>query len=433
MASTVPPGFVDIYTASQQRNKDHNIMGVVTDVLPPTPSRGTDWMFTFSISDSTSGYGDGQKMRFFKRSENDCPKVQGIGDVILLRAVKFKDWSGMAIGLSSYGTTWTVFPSTSIPQSPPSNNPSLPYIKETRAPNPLPAEMLYAIELCNSKDRGTFKPLIAPSHDSSLVASNGSVISTSTRRDKFSLIKDVAIDTFYDLVGQVVKIYPNMSRVELSITDYTQNSLLYNYEWGRNGGEGGSREGDTYGYASCTTSKKWQGPYGKRTLLVALWPPHSYYAQSHVKEDDFVHLRNVHIKYSRDTNYTKVEGALHTDRRDQDRVDVTIIKSHNDDRVKDILRRKREYQKQFKHESESFVEEARGLKRKLGEDGKEKLSKNQLRKKKKQEREQAQQQESKRKDTDRGHQETSTSALRAAKPDLNKNSTSPSTMTGLSY
>ena len=281
-------------------------MGVVTDVLPPRRTRGTDWMFTFSIADSTSGYGDGQKIRFFKPKENDCPQIQGTGDVILLRSIRFKEWSGMTIGMSNYATTWTVFPSNAIPESVPSTHTSLRRIKETRAPNPASAEMLYAISLCNSKDRGSFEPVPRPSNEISSVASNGSLISQPGRRDKFSLLKDISIDTYYDLVGQVVKLYPNMSRVELSITDYTQNSLFYNYEWGREGEDGETRDGDTYGYASRNTPRKWPGPYGKRTLLVALWSPHSYYAHNNVKEGDFVHLRNVHIKFSKDG---KIEGS----------------------------------------------------------------------------------------------------------------------------
>ena len=108
-------------------------------------------------------------------------------------------------------------------------------------------------------------------------------------RQKFSLIKDVEIATYYDLIGQVVKIYPSNGKTDLYITDYSPNQLLYFYEWGQ--GEEGfeARDGDEFGYVSRSSknAKKWPGPFGKLTLAVTLWSPHSAYAQGQVKEGDF--------------------------------------------------------------------------------------------------------------------------------------------------
>lgn len=268
--------------------------------------------------------------------------------------------------------------------------------------------MLYAITLCNSKDRSSLKELIVPVHYSDALTTNNTWTVPSGRREKFSLIKDIAINTYYDLVGQVIKIYPNTSCVELYITDYTSNNLLYNYQWGKEGEKESAREGDEYGYCSRGTTKKWRGPLGKRTLLISLWSPHASFARTHVNEDDFVHLRNVHVKYSKDA---KIEGALHTDHKYHNRIDITPVQPQSDDRVKDVLRRKKEYYKQFKQESGDFVDKARVQKRKQGEHG-ETLSRNQMKKQRKQEREQA----------ESANQDTVASTIKTFRNELNKNS-----------
>lgn len=389
MEAAVPSGFTDLYKASNRHNADLNLMGVVTDFLQPSRSRGTDWMCTFTIADSTLGVdGDGLKVRFFRPTQTELPCIKGTGDVVVLRNVKVKQWSGMTIALPSWGSSWIVFPADTIPTKAPSSHVLLTHLKDTRAPAASISESLYAIALCNSQDRNRFT---APVESNALPIPTCSSLEKPSssiapvQRQKFSLIENVAIDSFYDLVGQVVKLYPNNGRTELYITDYTSNTLLYAYEWGREG-EASSRDGDPYGYAP-RASNKWRGPFGKMTLTVTLWPPHSHFAHSDVKEDDFVSLRNVRIKYSADS---KVEGVLHTDRRYPDRIDITVLKDHQDDRVKDVLRRKREYGKRFESQRQAFEKEARGEKRKQSDECDE-LSKAQVkRKRRKQQKQQGQ-------------------------------------------
>ena len=379
MEAAVPSGYTDLYKASNRYNAELNLMGVVTDFLPPTQSRGSDWMCTFTIADSTyGGGGDGLKVRFFRPTQTELPCIKGTGDVVVLRNVKVKQWSGMTIAMSSWGSSWIVFLADTIPTKVPSSHMVLKHLKDLRAPVPSISESLYAIALCNSQDRKCFTAPVesnVPSISTSSSLEKPSFSIAPVQRQKFSLVENVAIDSFYDLVGQVVKLYPNNGRTELYITDYTSNNLLYAYEWGREG-EASSRDGDPYGYAP-RSSNKWRGPLGKMTLTVTLWPPHSHFVHSDVKEDDFVFLRNVRIKYSADS---KVEGGMHTDRRYPDRIDVTVLRDHHDDRVKDVLRRKREYGKRFESQRQAFEKEARGEKRKQSDDGDE-LSKGQVKRK----------------------------------------------------
>ncbi|MCJ1281522.1 hypothetical protein MMC26_000842 [Xylographa opegraphella] len=361
MASTVPPGFVDLHTAFMRPDTELNVMGVVIDYLLPVKSRGTDWMSTFTLVDNTTSY----------------------------TGERIKDWSGMKIILSGRSSTWLVFHQTSIPISIPEKQPILEFSKVAAVPEPNILETNYAITLCNSQDRSTYIALISQNASTETCTPNASTSAGSGPRLKFSLIKDVAVATYYDIVGQVVKLYPDDIKTELYITDYTSNGLLYNYEWGRGADDGAAREGDAYGYALRVMKKSWPGPFGRLTLSVTLWSPHSSWTQANVKEGDFVFLRNVHIKWSRDS---KIEGVLHTDERWPEKVDISILDSKEtaDDRVKDVLRRKRDYLKKFEHQSKDFVDEVRGQKRK-GEESAKSLSSAQLKKKRRQERKEAEQ------------------------------------------
>ncbi|KAL9607001.1 MAG: hypothetical protein Q9167_008043, partial [Letrouitia subvulpina] len=377
MSPSTPKDYVALSSISKHLKSLVNLMGLVTDVMPVARTRGTDWMLSFRLADS-SIYDEGVKIRFFRQRENQLPPISGTGDIVILQNVRISFFSGMTIGLSNMNTNWTVLHAMSIPESLPSHPLQLEHIKETGTRSPTQQEMAYAIELYNSKDKASYTSLYSNSqpqihNQSTPMQADSSCPPTLpaahtvaapvnfARRDKFTLIKDAKIDTFYDLVGEVVKIYPNNGIVELYITDYTSNSLLYNYVWGQ-AEEEISREGDPYGYIPPTSSNRsWPGPFGKMTLTVTLWPPHSQFAQEKIKENQFVFLRNTRIRYSRDS---KMEGSMHTDKRDIDRIDVTIIKDHSDDRVKSILRRKREYIKKFKEQSVKFVDQARGEKRK---------------------------------------------------------------------
>lgn len=376
MSLSVPPRFVDLYTASTRFNTDINITGVVTDYMSPSRSRGTDFMFTFSIADHTMGGigpggGEGLKVRFFKPMETELPQVRGTGDVIMIRSIKVKVWNGVTLAMSSYATTWVVFPAYFLPEVVPSSSIQLRHISGNRAAKPSAHEMRYAVEICNWHDRSLYTSLAPHSQSDQMnpppISVSSSVVST--RKDKFSLIQDLQVDTYRDLVGQVIKLYPSNGCVELYFTDYTTNQLLFNYMWGddEENQNGTGREGDEFSYIPRNRDgKKWPGPFGKQTLTVTLWNPHSEFALAEVQPDDFVHLRNVHIKWSKDA---KIEGYLHSDRLNPDRIDITVIKKLEDhDRGKDALRRKREYWLKAKQQAPRFTEEVRGQKRKAAEE-----------------------------------------------------------------
>lgn len=368
MASVLPKGFVDVSTALTRRSGEVNVMGRVTDFQVPKPSRGTDWMSTFTLTDAMAAgsYDECIRVKYFKPLEREHPQIRSHGDIVLVRNLPIKEFNGAVGGLSTKTTSWTVFPVGSVPEKAPPNRLTIKNLRLPTTEEPKYSEMLYVIELCNSRDKSLDKSSGIPisSMDSSTLSASaiekptqGSVSSTKTGgractsgRDKFSLIKDLEIDKFYDIVGQVVKLYANNNRLEMYVTDYTTSNSLYKYEWDK-------EENNTFS-SSMSKSKKWPGPYGKMTLMTTLWPPHSDFADGLIKPGHFVFMQNVHIKSDRDN---RMEGAMHEDRYYRNKV---LIRGLNDDdeRVKNVLRRKREYTEKFKAQSETFVRDVRSLK-----------------------------------------------------------------------
>src|SRR6266487_2398405 len=67
-------------------------------------------------------------------------------------------------------------------------------------------------------------------------------------KNKFSLLKDVKPQDWYDILGEVIRVFDSSSdTVTVYLSDYTPNSDFYNYAWGE-GGEAPVTTGDEYGY-----------------------------------------------------------------------------------------------------------------------------------------------------------------------------------------
>ena len=352
MAEQPPPNFVELSKASTSLDECVNVIGLVTDFLPASRSKGTDWVCTFSIADPFYGNlemrgGDGLRVRFFRKAEKDIPAITGIGDVIILRNLKVTHFNGGILAMARGASSWAVFEASSILDQKESLSSVLGYTKQAYGPRPTPPEIAYVVSLCNSFDTGYFRKILPRVANADPKTSNSSkTTQICRRREKFSLVKDIQVDMFYDMVGQVVKSYPWDDRVDLYITDFTPNQLLFYYELPNDNNPNEGPEGDEYNYLpkSSKTGQKWPGPFGRLTLAVTLWPPHSYFVQQQVKEGNFVFLRNVHVR----VKDSKMVGSLHGDRNTPDQINISVLTDfHGDDRVKDVLRRKKDYNKKM--------------------------------------------------------------------------------------
>ncbi|PGH01792.1 hypothetical protein AJ80_08958 [Polytolypa hystricis UAMH7299] len=340
MPASIPAGFMSVGTAKglTPGSSRASIIALVVDVLPPKSSGTGTFMSTFTIKDGDldSEPWKGLKIRFVKNSEAEVPAPQ-IGDVILVRNIPINHFNNQIIGVSAFrlSTPWIIFKKgsglngrTSLICHPP----------DTRATQ---AEASHAASLLGCKIPEAASAVSVPA----AITPKTTLASTTSRGRKFTLIKDVTCDTFVDLIGQVVKTFPeDYNRFMLYITDYTTNNLLYTQQPPSDTANFG-RDGDEFGYISHAR-RQWPGPYGQMTIQVTLWHPHCQYARSNVKENDFVLLENVRVKPGRDSG---IEGNIHTDRIYPEKVTARVIHDNeNDPRVKALVKRKIEYWKQMK-------------------------------------------------------------------------------------
>ncbi|KAI9663447.1 MAG: hypothetical protein M1829_006085, partial [Trizodia sp. TS-e1964] len=287
-----------------------SFIGMVYDFLPPSITRGTD------LSSS--------------------------------RDLKVKIWDGEKIALSSRSTSWTLFP---LQEPPASSTWNKAHMFSISLPNTrvLPPEITYAQHLRRTLFNNF--PIRPATSDTAMADSTAgsSALPPSAPRQKFCLIKDIEPEKYSDILGQVVKKYqPSNERIDLCVTDYTVNRLLYNHEWE---GPSGGRDGDEYAYSNKSSSK-WPGPHGKRVLLVTLWYPHLQFAADHVVIGDFVLLRNVHICLN---SNGMLEGKLHQDKRYLEKILISKIRDKTDKRIIGVLQRRREYRDSLSKAQKEFL------------------------------------------------------------------------------
>ncbi|KAK7530946.1 uncharacterized protein J3D65DRAFT_640076 [Phyllosticta citribraziliensis] len=329
-----------------------NIIGVVVDFWPPKQSRGTDMQVTFFLSDNSQA--GSIKIKWFWRpfGPSNEPRVQGIGDVVILQNIRILEHGFEKVATSNHASGCSVFPAKKIP-APHFNDEfasgakALPHESTCRARKPTAAEQLYVITLHQPPQEAGAPEATKPFASSTTTESRAMMpppppqtTTASTpifysKKEKFRLIKDCEEMNFYDMAVEVVKIHPNsIDRVEIYVTDYTEHPLLFPY-----GEEKGNVDGDPYNYTAPSLAN-WQGPMGKRTMQVMLFEPHASACIREINVNDFVFLRNVHVK--RDMWGTKLEGALHQDYKFSKRVDI-IKPRVFDNRMTELQTRRKQY------------------------------------------------------------------------------------------
>jgi hypothetical protein len=332
-------------------------------------------MMTLRLTDHccyNEGFGHmGVNVRLFGKQVN-MPTIESLGDIVLIRQFKRMDSNGTPFLISAHYSHIMCFPAATIPDpvfkhafgdrdAPPHTKHPLgatstnienyyvialrdwasgikdlprasiqPLAKTSFNPPKGPSSML---SLPNRPPPPTIvtngnsmAPLNAPKGPSSMMSppkrpaqpSTAKVISRYQDR-KFSLLKDIKDGTYVSLVGEVRKLWGNLNGTQMYLTDYSSNSLLFDYKSDDGQMEGG--DGDQHGYLANMQKRGWKGPFGKMTIQITLWPPHDSFVNAEVLEGDVVLVRNVHIAFM--NKY--LEGKLHTDRRFPQQVDVRKI------------------------------------------------------------------------------------------------------------
>ncbi|KAK2740131.1 hypothetical protein FQN57_006246 [Myotisia sp. PD_48] len=337
-------------------------MAVVVDILPPRRSSLTDYMTTFTVKDSDflSPSWTGLKIRYFAEEEESIPKPQE-HDIIFLKGIDLGFRQGKLLGTcaSMDNVPWIIWRKNTNPLA---SSPLV--ISKPQSRDPTRAENSYAAHLLSMVSTSPGQPSTQlssirkePQHHNSR-SFPADKHPPYSKPQKFSLIQDTRPGVFADLIGQVVKTFPEYDRFTLYVTDYTTHQELKNHQIPL--GEDAARDGDEFNYIASRAAKEWPGPYGKMTMQVNLWEPHANYARNYAKVNSFVSLRNVHIKHDR--RFGILEGAMHEDRIYPDKVQIEVLDENTADlRLKELVRRKLEYWKKLRKEKPSSV--AGGVKR----------------------------------------------------------------------
>lgn len=372
MAPGPPPGFINLAEAYDRRDRiPYNVIGICTDYLPPAQSRGTDLVMKACIwdqncPDSSEIARDGLTLRFFHKEKYRFPAVHENGDILILRNIKTLPSGSTWLGMSGHTTTWTVVSGSSLLDSKDAAFSDVecrkPYeesesSKTAQGPQPSLLELKYAKTLLLAKDPSTLRapPKSTALDVATIMSESGGQPPALTRR-KYRMIKNLEDPgvthkmEFADLLGEVRRIWLDTNPIELRMTDYTENPLLFDYQ-------DIPQHGDPYGYVKRAPL---DCPPGKMTIRINMWDEHAAYTRELVKNGQlklgmYMWVRNAQIKMDR--GGTQLEAHMRGSNSNFGTA-ISLLFARDaaqDQYLKDLLTRKRDYEAKHKLQEEGTV------------------------------------------------------------------------------
>lgn len=318
-----------------------------------------DYKSSLTLYDmSTQGDAKGIDLNVFRQKEEEMPTVEA-GDIVVAYTAKHQMFGGSSSLLTSYRTDIHVYEASQIPRLGSSRSASGALRRSSRHVNRKPGdtEHEYVTWLYDSID----KQYIPAQEDFSARAELSMNV-----RDRFSLLAHVQDRMFADLIVQVVRQpFDLRDKVCLWASDWTENASFFHKTDDSPDWTDGMpvRDGDPYGYTSKFKKPtdpggadgKWRGPLGKRSIQLTCWEPHADFIRDQVEIGTWVHLRKVQIGYGH--NSSNLEGFLRGEKEYStfsDKIKVQILDPQADSekidsRLRDAIRRKRDYEKERDH------------------------------------------------------------------------------------
>ncbi|KAE8140605.1 hypothetical protein BDV38DRAFT_19987 [Aspergillus pseudotamarii] len=352
MASNSSSSSVIDIPAALRSQGNVNVIGVVVDVFQGVFKTANSLCITFTLKSDNLKNGhvwDGLKVKYFKANESQLPPVQE-SDVVLLRNLWIRNYNGKPLGIAGdrANVPWAIFRFDPDPSC-------------TNAPicGPTPFEPSYAEKRrCQSllesiSGLSEFRNVSAPQATApqSFTSQVSCSMQDARTQRKLTAIKDIREGTLVDLIGEVVKLYPqNSEKALLYLSDYTTNKKLQDHP---------SIDDDLGGDSFYRSRKKWTGPPGQMSLPVTLWEPHASFARENIKDNDIISLKYVHIKANRHNR--TIEASMHNARYNN----VHLVDPENNDYATELLRRKKDYYKGIntgKRKADEDATPAKGLK-----------------------------------------------------------------------
>lgn len=318
---------------------------ILTALLP-------DHKCTMTIYDlTTQDEGDDIVMNIFRPLE-EMPRIEA-GDMVIVDFAKTQSFNSSTTSLlTNVRTNVHVYDGYRLSKCKSATEVSLSLREATRkvSREPDAREKEYVLWFYRKLDKS-----IIPDREEATTRAGQSL----NLKDKFSALKDVKKDKFADLVVEIARPpFELGDKICIWVSDYTEHSDFFN----RSNDNGRDwMDGDPYGYTdkfnqkhhSSADDKQWCGPSGKMTMQVTCWGPHADFIRNYVQAGDWVRLRNVQIGYGR--SVANIEGFLREDRKYPERlyvdlmnVDAEVNSKEIDPHLKDALRRKRDYEREYR-------------------------------------------------------------------------------------
>ncbi|KAF1921424.1 hypothetical protein BDU57DRAFT_49047 [Ampelomyces quisqualis] len=329
----MPPNGITAINDAKVGGSIVSLLGVVVSLLPPKKTRGTDWVLELAIQDdfTTGAVGSDAtiKCRLFRPGPDKFPKNINVGDVALLRDFKLNEWNLRVDAVWTMHSGALIFPASGIPipalsQAYQVGTQNLQYSATFGTKDPTAQEQMAVIRLKQDAS-GSVQQVKQYAATQSVAA---------PARDKLALIKDMVFDRFYDVRVQVVNIYyTTFGTVDLKVTDYTENNLLFRYV---------DPDDEDYSYQKM----EWKGPYGQYTINVLLYGNNATWARDNAAVGEYLFLKNMHAKMS---PANKLEGVLHDDRQRPNQIDIRKLMKGSD--IDEIVQRRKAYENSRKKKS----------------------------------------------------------------------------------
>ncbi|KAF2031191.1 hypothetical protein EK21DRAFT_63799 [Setomelanomma holmii] len=324
----LPTGFTAVKDATAVGSRV-SLLGVIISIKEQRKTKGTDWVLEFTIQDDFTngsvGSGASINCRLFRPSPDKFPKINGVGDIALLRNFGLDGWMDRVDAVWKPQSGVLVFPASGIPV------PELSQAYQVGSQN-LPYSAVFGTKDSTAQEQMAVIQLKHSASGSVRQVKQYAAASSSVRdpvRDRLSLIKDLTYDRFYDVRAQVVNIYyNNYGTVDLKVTDYTTNKDLFLYV---------DPDDEDWRWQQ---DKAWKGPCGQLTMNVLLYGNSAVWSTENLAVGDYVFLRNVHTKMSQ---ANKLEGVLHEDKQRPNAIDIRKLVSVTD--IKEIKDRQQDYDK----------------------------------------------------------------------------------------
>ncbi|KAK1243591.1 hypothetical protein MKX08_001729 [Trichoderma sp. CBMAI-0020] len=322
-----------------------NVIGIIKDFKPPAQTKRSDWRCEICLYDRYTEDGSFDSIAFnIFRPQNEMP-APSLGDVIVLFQAKFQSHNGVLSLVTHWKTDIHLYSASQIPRPPESALKALRPAPKKPTHNPGQPIHEYVSFFYHSVDKSCIPSEVEFQHTKAKYI---------TANEKFKVLKDVQMDTYVDVIVQLVRQpYDTADRITLWISDFTENDSFFHFAW-----KGPAIRADKpvnpheseydmpYGAGS---GGEWKGPFGKRSMQVTCYDQHAaYIREQKLSMGSWVMLRNLHIKYGR--NAANLEGFLRGERNDSGlkiniaQMDTTDTESP-DPRLKEALRRKFDYEK----------------------------------------------------------------------------------------